>query len=90
MGKVQVFIGSLFISLAMTDAVLAADLGSTPSSNCFITTTTEYKDGDTQTMTQAFLFKTKKECERTKKTLSQNFDPSRIKKVTAKAEWRGK
>ena len=61
-----------------------------PSKNCFITTTTEYKDGEIKSKTNSFSFKTKEQCLKTKKLLSENFAPQKIKKVTAKVEWSGK
>ncbi len=61
-----------------------------PKENCFVTTTTEYKDGDIKSRTSSFYFKTKVECLKSKKLLSENFNPQKIKKVSAKMEWSGK
>ena len=62
----------------------------TTPKNCIITTTTEYKDGDVEIMTQAFNFNLKSQCMKTEKLLSKNFDPGRIKKIKSKIDWRGK
>lgn len=77
-------------TFVLSNSALAVEVALPAVDNCFITTTTEYKDGDVKQMTQAFFFKSKKDCEKSKKTLSQNFDPRRIKKVTGKLDWRGK
>lgn len=58
--------------------------------NCFITSTTLYKDGETKSKTNSFYFKTKAKCLRSKKLLSENFNPQKIKKVSTKLEWSGK
>lgn len=77
-----------FLSCLIGIGVFAAPL--IPEENCFITTTTEYKDGDIRSKTNSFYFKTKAECLKSKKLLSENFNPQKIKKVAAKLEWRGK
>lgn len=75
-----------FISLFLcTNKIFSAPLFS--KENCIVTTKAEYKNGETKFKTSTFTFKTKAECISMNKTLSDNFDPDRINKVSAKYRW---
>ena len=62
----------------------------TYSKNCFVITKTIYKNGEISSKTSSFNFNTEAECQKMRKLLSDNFDPQKINKVSAKYEWRMK
>lgn len=72
--------------------VVSNDLKALPHlsrENCYITTLTEYKDGENKRKTYSFYFKKKAECLKIKKLYTENFSSQEIKKITVKMDWRG-
>ncbi len=88
-GRLVIFISIFFlIELSSYASPLTATRGKLK--NCYIHTKATTRALDVQKKTIGFDYKTKSECEKMRRILSDNFDPKNIVKSEARMDWRGK